>query len=414
MTSRWRSPPSGVRIEAPIPGKNAIGIEVPNKERQPVMLREILEGKAFKTNKSKLAVVVGKDIAGNNVVIDLSRMPHLLIAGTTGSGKSVCVNSMIASILFKSTPQEVKMIMIDPKVVEFTAYNGIPHLLIPVVTDVKKAAGALHWGVAEMLRRYNAFAEKGAKDIRRYNDIMKMMDEEPLPYVVIFIDELADLMMAAAREVEDAICRIAQMGRAAGVHLVVATQRPSVDVITGLIKANFPSRIALTVSSSTDSRTILNQSGAEKLSGYGDMLFQSPTTPKPIRIQGPLITDPEVEAVTNFLKAQTEQPQYDDTVMEQIDNNALPENDKGKEAASDEETALLNQAVDVFLNAGQGSTSLLQRRLRIGYGRAARLMDEMEDMGIIGPPDGPRPRKLLMSRTEYEQQLYGKVDNALD
>ncbi len=402
---------SAVRIEAPIPGKNAIGIEVPNKERLPVMLREILDGEAFKNNKSKLAVVLGKDITGNHIVIDLSRMPHLLVAGTTGSGKSVCVNSMIASILFRATPEEVKMIMIDPKVVEFTAYNGIPHMMVPVVTDVKKAAGALQWGVKEMLRRYNAFAEKGAKEIRRYNDVMTMMGEQPLPYVVIFIDELADLMMAAPREVEDAICRIAQMGRAAGIHLVVATQRPSVDVITGLIKANFPSRIALTVSSSTDSRTILNQAGAERLSGYGDMLFQSPATPKPVRIQGTLITDPEVEAVANFLKAQNDQGQYDNDVLEHINQSVAPEKDNGKSAPADEEEDLLNRAIEVFIEAGQGSTSLLQRRLRIGYGRAARLLDEMEGMGIIGPPDGPRPRKVLISRAEFERQSLGRTED---
>ncbi len=401
---------SAVRIEAPIPGKNAIGIEVPNKERITVMLREILEGEAFKNNKSKLAVVLGKDIAGNHIVIDLSRMPHLLVAGTTGSGKSVCVNSMIASLLFRATPEEVKMIMIDPKVVEFTAYNGIPHMMVPVVTDVKKAAGALQWGVKEMLRRYNAFAEKGAKEIRRYNDIMTMMGEHPLPYVVIFIDELADLMMASPREVEDAICRIAQMGRAAGIHLVVATQRPSVDVITGLIKANFPSRIALTVSSATDSRTILNQSGAERLSGNGDMLFQSPSSPKPIRIQGTLITDPEVEAVTDFLKAQNAQGQYDDAVMQLIDQSTEKEKES-KNAASDEEEDLLNRAMEVFIDAGQGSTSLLQRRLRIGYGRAARLLDEMESMGVIGPPDGPRPRKVLISRAEFERQSLGRTED---
>jgi S-DNA-T family DNA segregation ATPase FtsK/SpoIIIE len=402
---------SGVRIEAPIPGKNAIGIEIPNKERVPVMLRELLEGEPFKTSKGRLSVVLGKDITGRHIVIDLSAMPHLLIAGTTGSGKSVCVNSMISSILFRSTPDEVKMIMIDPKVVEFTAYNGIPHLMIPVVTDVKKAAGALQWGVAEMLRRYNAFAEKGAKEIKRYNDILTMMDEKPLPYVVIFIDELADLMMAAPREVEDAICRIAQMGRAAGIHLVVATQRPSVDVITGLIKANFPSRIALTVSSATDSRTILNQSGAERLSGYGDMLFQSTATPKPIRIQGTLITDPEVEAVTNFLKTQNENAKYDESVIDHINLTANGDGkDKEKTSSVDEEEDLFNRAVEVFLDAGQGSTSLLQRRLRIGYGRAARLLDEMEGMGIIGPPDGPRPRKILITRAEFERQSGGRAE----
>ena len=405
---------SAVRIEAPIPGKNAIGIEVPNKERLPVMLREILEGEAFKNNKSKLAVVLGKDITGAHIVIDLSRMPHLLVAGTTGSGKSVCVNSMIASILFRATPEEVKMIMIDPKVVEFTAYNGIPHMMVPVVTDVKKAAGALQWGVKEMLRRYNAFAEKGAKEIRRYNDIMTMMGEAPLPYIVIFIDELADLMISAPREVEDAICRIAQMGRAAGIHLVVATQRPSVDVITGLIKANFPSRIALTVSSATDSRTILNQAGAERLSGYGDMLFQSPSTPKPVRIQGTLITDPEVEAVADFLKAQNDQGQYDNDVIEQINQSVAPEKDNAKNAPSDEEEDLLNRAIEVFIEAGQGSTSLLQRRLRIGYGRAARLLDEMEGMGVIGPPDGPRPRKVLISRAEFERQSLGRTEDNLE
>lgn len=404
---------SSVRIEAPIPGKNAVGIEVPNRTRISVMLRDVLSTDAYQHHKSKLAVGLGKDIAGREVVIDLAKMPHLLIAGTTGSGKSVCVNTLIASLLFRTTPEEVKLIMIDPKKVEFVPYNNIPQLVVPVVTEPKKAAGALHGAVEEMMRRYSLFAERGARDIGRYNDIMKMMDEPRLPYEVIFIDELADLMMVAAKEVEEAVCRIAQMGRAAGIHLVIATQRPSVDVVTGLIKANFPSRIALSVSSQTDSRTILDQGGAEKLLGNGDMLFHTPSTPKPIRIQGAFISDPEVQALTDFIKQEGQQPVYDESVLKEMDKALEQEQATQKAGArgggEEEDDALLHQAIDIFLDAGQGSTSLLQRRLRIGYGRAARLLDEIADMGIIGPPDGPRPRKVLMTRAEYEQ-TFGRAE----
>ena len=405
----------GVRIEAPIPGKNAIGIEVPNKKRSSVMLRDVLESGAFRNAKSKVSVALGKNIAGDDIVIDLASMPHLLIAGTTGSGKSVCVNSLIVSLLFKATPEEVKLIMIDPKVVELSGFNGIPHLMVPVVTDPKKAAGALQWALSEMLRRYNAFADRGAKDIGRYNDIMKMTDEPVLPYLVVIIDELADLMMASPREVEDSICRIAQMGRACGIHLVVATQRPSVDVITGLIKANFPSRIAFAVSSQTDSRTILDQSGAEKLLGKGDMLFHTSTTPKPVRIQGAFVSDPEVEAVIDYVKASGQAPEYSNEVIEEMNRSLEAEAKNGKNAApSGEKTdAMVAQAAYTFVEAGQASTSLIQRKLRLGYGRAARIIDELEEMGIVGPPNGSRPRKVLVDMQEC-QQLFGEGDSDIE
>lgn len=399
----------GVRIEAPIPGKNAIGIEVPNKKRSSVMLRDVLESGAFRNAKSKVSVALGKNIAGDDVVIDLASMPHLLIAGTTGSGKSVCVNSLIVSLLFKATPEEVKLIMIDPKVVELSGFNGIPHLMVPVVTDPKKAAGALQWALAEMLRRYNAFADRGAKDITRYNDIMKMTGEPILPYLVVIIDELADLMMASPREVEDSICRIAQMGRACGIHLVVATQRPSVDVITGLIKANFPSRIAFAVSSQTDSRTILDQSGAEKLLGKGDMLFHTSTTPKPVRVQGAFVSDPEVEAVIDYVKASGQAPEYSNEVIEEMNKSLEAESKAGKsgQGGDDKKDDMLEQAAFTFIEAGQASTSLIQRRLRLGYGRAARIIDELENLGIVGPPNGSRPRKVLVTEAEC-RQIFGE------
>ena len=399
----------GVRIEAPIPGKNAIGIEVPNRERQPVVLREVLESQEFIGHPSKVAVALGKDIAGDNIVIDLAKMPHLLIAGTTGSGKSVCINTLITSLLFKSTPEEVKMIMIDPKVVELSAYNGIPHMMVPVVTDPKKAAGALNWAVAEMTRRYNAFAEQGAKEMSKYNDIMKMLDEPKLPYIVVVVDELADLMMVAPRDVEDAICRIAQMGRAAGIHLVVATQRPSVDVITGLIKANFPSRIAFAVSSQTDSRTILDAGGAEKLLGRGDMLFHTSSLPKPVRIQGAFLSDPEVEAVIAYIQKQDAAPEYNETVIEQINQAAEAAGgaEKGESGDKDHADELLADALALFIDAGQASTSMLQRRFRIGYARAARLTDEMEQLGYISQQEGSKPRNVLISRSEYNE-IFGK------
>ncbi len=403
----------GVRIEAPIPGKNAIGIEVPNKKRSSVMLRDVLESGAFRNAKSKVSVALGKNIAGDDIVIDLASMPHLLIAGTTGSGKSVCVNSLIVSLLFKATPEEVKLIMVDPKVVELSGFNGIPHLMVPVVTDPKKAAGALQWALAEMLRRYNAFADRGAKDISRYNDIMKMTGEPILPYLVVIIDELADLMMASPREVEDSICRIAQMGRACGIHLVVATQRPSVDVITGLIKANFPSRIAFAVSSQTDSRTILDQSGAEKLLGKGDMLFHTSTTPKPVRIQGAFVSDPEVEAVIDYVKASGQAPAYSHEVIEEMNKSLETESKTGKggQNGEDKKDDMLEQAAFTFVEAGQASTSLIQRRLRLGYGRAARIIDELEDLGIVGPPNGSRPRKVLVTEAEC-QQIFGEDEAA--
>lgn len=399
---------SKVRIEAPIPGKNAIGIEVPNKERMPVMLREVLDCSEFKNAPSKVSVALGKDIAGRNVIIDLSEMPHLLIAGTTGSGKSVCISTLILSILFKADPSEVKMIMIDPKLVELSCFNGIPHLHIPVVTDAKKAAGALNWALSEMTRRYQVFAEKGAKEITKYNDILTMLGEEKLPWIIVIIDELADLMMVAPREVEDAICRIAQMGRAAGIHLVVATQRPSVDVITGLIKANFPSRIALAVSSQTDSRTILDQGGAEKLLGKGDMLFHTISLPKPIRIQGAFVSDPEVEAVIEYIKSSSAPPKYDEEAIDTIQK--LSEGKDSKKSEDSDEDDLLKEAIMLCVEAGQASTSLLQRRFRIGYSRAARLMDEMEAMGIISAQDGSRPRNVLITKMQLSE-LFGKQES---
>lgn len=406
----------GVRIEAPIPGKNAIGIEVPNKKRSSVMLRDVLESGAFRNAKSKVSVALGKNIAGDDIVIDLASMPHLLIAGTTGSGKSVCVNSLIVSLLFKATPEEVKLIMIDPKVVELSGFNGIPHLMTPVVTDPKKAAGALNWALSEMLKRYNAFADRGAKDISRYNDIMRMTGEPILPYLVVIIDELADLMMASPREVEDSICRIAQMGRACGIHLVVATQRPSVDVITGLIKANFPSRIAFAVSSQTDSRTILDQGGAEKLLGKGDMLFHTSTTPKPVRIQGAFVSDPEVEAVIEYVKNSGMTPEYSNEVIEEMNKSLEAEAKSGKGGMggqAEKQDEMLAQAAYTFVEAGQASTSLIQRKLRLGYGRAARIIDELEEMKIIGPPNGSRPRKVLVSMDQC-RQIFEEGDGEID
>ncbi len=399
---------SGVRIEAPIPNKSAVGIEVPNKNRATVSLREIIETPVFKNAKSKLNVALGKDIAGNVICADVSKMPHLLIAGTTGSGKSVCINSMIVSILFNSTPDEVKLVMIDPKQVEFTVYNGIPHLLVPVVSDPRKAAGALGWAVTEMLQRYKMFSEKSVRDIKGYNKLAEADNTvTPLPQIVIFIDELSDLMMAAPNEVEDSICRLAQMARAAGMHLVIATQRPSVNVITGIIKANIPSRIALSVSSQVDSRTIIDTAGAEKLLGNGDMLFSPVGVSKPVRVQGCYLSDEEVEKVVNFIKSQNEEKNYDEEVMQEIERQAVIESNKKSSsvASSDSEESsgdeMLPKAIEVVVESQMASTTLLQRKLKLGYARAARIVDELEQRGIVGPFEGAKPRKVLISKQQW-------------
>ena len=386
----------GVRIEAPIPGKAAVGIEVPNKDVAPVVLREVLESDSFFNHPSKVAFALGKDIAGNNIIADIAKMPHVLIAGATGSGKSVCINSLITSILYKATPDEVRLIMIDPKVVELSSYNGIPHLMIPVVTDPRKAAGALNWAVQEMVNRYKTFAEKGVRDMERYNEQVAE-GENKLPQIVVIIDELADLMMVAPGDVEDAICRLAQMARAAGIHLVIATQRPSVDVITGVIKANIPSRIAFAVSSQTDSRTILDMGGAEKLLGRGDMLFYPSGSGKPKRVQGAFITEKEVEAIVSCIKSQNEGPQYNMKVLEEAAADLDGED-------SDFADELLPDAIEVVVDAGQASISMIQRRLRVGYARAARLVDEMEVRGLVSGFDGSKPRNVLITKEEFEEQ----------
>ena len=385
---------SGIRIEAPIPGKAAVGIEVPNKETQAVYLREVIDTDAFRKHPSKLAFALGKDIAGNPVVTDIAKMPHLLIAGATGSGKSVCINTLITSILYKAEPSEVKLLLIDPKVVELSVYNGIPHLLLPVVTDPKKAAGALNWAVREMLARYNSFSETGVRDITGYNQMKKDKGETDfMPKIVIVIDELADLMMAAPGDVEDSICRLAQMARAAGMHLVIATQRPSVDVITGTIKANIPSRLAFAVSSGVDSRTILDMTGAEKLVGKGDMLFYPMGKNKPERMQGAFISDKEVEDIVDFVKGGTT-VSYDSEMIDKITQSA-------KTAEADEESdEFFDRAVDLVVEKEKASVSMLQRQFRIGYNRAARLMEELESKGIVGPEDGSKPRKVLITRNE--------------
>lgn len=384
-----------VRIEAPVPGKPVVGIEVPNNKTASVALRELLGSDDFKDLKSPIAFALGKDIAGENVYADISKMPHMLIAGATGSGKSVCINSLIVSILYHSGPEDVKMIMIDPKVVELNVFNSIPHLLIPVVTDPKKASSALNWAVNEMTMRYRMFAQKNAKDLAKYNEIIMADGEEKLPQILVIVDELADLMMVAPGEVEDAICRIAQLGRASGIHLVIATQRPSVDVITGIIKANIPSRIAFAVASQIDSRTILDMQGAEKLLGQGDMLFLPRDLPKPVRIQGCFISDKEVQAVTDFLK-ETAEPKYDAKVIEGIDKDTA-----GPIAGMEDVDELFLKAAEVVFEYDQASTSMLQRRLRLGYARAARLIDQMEDFGLISAPDGSKPRQLLMTREQF-------------
>ena len=408
---------SGVRI-APVPNKiSAVGIEVPNRAVTSVRIRDVIESKDFTTHKSTTAFAVGKDIGGNCIIGNIGKLPHVLIAGTTGSGKSVCTNSLIVSLLYKSTPDEVRFIMVDPKMVELAPYNGIPHLLIPVVTDPKKAAGALQWAVFEMMKRYKMFSEKGVKDLAGYNALCEnpMTAEEDmkkLPSVVVVIDELADLMLVAAKEVEESICRVAQMGRAAGVHLVIATQRPSADVITGLMKANIPSRIAFAVASAMESRIILDTTGAEKLVGKGDMLYFPLGDSKPTRVQGCFISPEEIERVVAFVKDNGE-VQYDQTVMDKIEE-ALKKDDKGAMTNSDtageggDYDELLGAAVDVVLETGQASVSMLQRRLKLGYSRAARLVDQMEERGIVGPFEGSKPRQLLITKAQWqEMQMKG-------
>ena len=396
---------TGVRIEAPIPNKAAVGIEVPNKARRTVRLRSLLDTSEYRSAKGKLTVALGQDIEGRLVMADLAKMPHLLIAGTTGSGKSVCTNSMIQSVLFRARPDEVKMILIDPKKVEFGVYNGIPHLLIPVVTDPRKAAAALGWAVNEMLKRYQMFADAKARDIGDYNEIARRDGNfPPLPLIMIVIDELADLMMAAGNEVEDSICRLAQMARAAGMHMVIATQRPSVDVITGLIKGNIPSRLALTVASGVDSRTILDGVGAEKLLGNGDMLFMPVGQSKPLRVQGCYVSNQEIERVIDFLKNGGQEQEYDQQIIEEIEKQAAA---GGKSAGrdddddGDETDEALPQAIEIAVEAGSISTSMLQRKLRFGYARAGRIIDQMEQRGIIGPSEGSKPRKVLITRQQW-------------
>ena len=406
---------SGVRV-APVPNKiSVVGIEVPNRTVTAVRIRDVIESREFTRHPSSVAFAVGKDIGGNNIVGNIAKLPHVLIAGTTGSGKSVCTNSLIVSILYKSTPDEVRFIMVDPKMVELAPYNGIPHLLIPVVTDPKKAAGALQWAVFEMMKRYKMFSEKGVKDLAGYNALAEVdEDVKKLPTVVVVIDELADLMLVAAKEVEESICRVAQMGRAAGMHLVVATQRPSADVITGLMKANIPSRIAFAVASSMESRIILDTPGAEKLVGKGDMLYAPLGDSKPTRVQGCFITPEEIERVVAFVKDAAGEAHYDQDVIEKIQQAVDAKSDKGKAAPTDgaadgdDGDELLPAAVEVVLETGQASVSMLQRRLKLGYSRAARLVDQMEERGYVGPFEGSKPRQLLITREKWQELQMAK------
>ena len=403
---------SGVRI-APIPNKiSVVGVEVPNKLVSPVNIRTVLESREFTQHPSTTAFAVGKDISGRNIVGNISKLPHVLIAGTTGSGKSVCTNSLIVSMLYKSTPEEVRFIMVDPKMVELAPYNGIPHLLIPVVTDPKKAAGALQWAVYEMMKRYKMFSEHNVKDLASYNKVAETDEAlKKLPSVVVVIDELADLMLVAAKEVEESICRVAQMGRAAGMHLVIATQRPSADVITGLMKANIPSRIAFAVASAMESRIILDTAGAEKLVGRGDMLYAPLGEGKPKRVQGCFISSEEIERVVNFVKENGE-TDYDESVIDKI-NAAVAEKEKGsgkgggnaasEQSAADEGDELLPAAIDVVMETGQASVSMLQRRLKLGYSRAARIVDEMETRGIVGQFEGSKPRQILITKEQWQE-----------
>ena len=409
-----------IRIEAPIPGKQAVGIEVPNTEKEMVHLRDVLESDEFQNNKSKLSVALGKDVAGKTMITDIAKMPHVLIAGATGSGKSVCINTIITSIIYNSKPSEVKLLMVDPKIVELSVYNGIPHLLIPVVTDPKKAAGALSWAVQEMENRYAVFAAKGVRDLKGYNQVVEnenqsKPDEEKLgklPQIVIIIDELADLMMVAAKDVEDAICRLAQKARAAGMHLVIATQRPSVDVITGIIKANVPSRIAFAVSSQVDSRTILDMAGAEKLLGKGDMLFYPSGSPKPTRIQGAFVSDSEVEKIVDFVK-QNGEVTYNSDIIETIENINKTDKEIATEQEVDDETdPFLMEAIDEVVASGQASTSYIQRKFKVGYARAGRIIDQMEERGIISGYQGSKPRQVLITPERLQELKMSASESA--
>lgn len=385
-------------LVAAVPGKAAVGIEIPNNTIGTVSVRELIESANFKDAKSKLAVAFGKDIGGNVIIGDIAKFPHVLIAGATGSGKSVCLNTIVASILYKARPDEVKMIMIDPKVVELGIYNGIPHLLIPVVTDPKKAAGSLNWAVGEMMRRYALFAETGTRNISGYNEHIEKDGGEKMPQIVIIIDELADLMMVAAKEVEDYICRLAQLARAAGIHLIIATQRPSVDVITGLIKANIPSRIAFSVSSGTDSRTILDRIGAEKLLGKGDMLYHPTGMPNPVRVQGAFVSDEEIESLVEFIKEHTEQTSYAEDLAEHIERMASGENGVTDDDDGEDADELLPQAIEIAAELGQISTAMIQRKMKVGYARAGRIIDQMETRGLISGPNGSKPRDVYLNR----------------
>jgi S-DNA-T family DNA segregation ATPase FtsK/SpoIIIE len=405
-----------IRIEAPIPGKAAVGIEVPNKENVMVSFRELIEDAEFQNAKSNITFAVGRDIAGKVKTADIAKMPHLLIAGATGSGKSVCINTIIMSILYKANPNDVKLILIDPKVVELSVYNGIPHLMIPVVTDPKKAAGALNWAVQEMTTRYELFAEYGVRDLAGYNakvDAIKAPDSgdkpKKMPQIVIIVDELADLMMVASGDVEEAICRLAQLARACGIHLVIATQRPSVNVITGLIKANMPSRIAFAVTSGVDSRTILDMVGAEKLLGKGDMLFYPQGIPKPVRVQGAFVSDKEVSDVVEFLKAGNGEYSYDEKVQMQVESLQSSANQtvsiSDADSDSDGRDSYFYEAAKIIIDKDKASIGMLQRYLKVGFNRAARIMDQMEEAGIVGPEEGTKPRKVLMTQEELEGQF---------
>lgn len=404
-----------IRIEAPIPGKQAVGIEVPNKEKEVVHFREILDSDEFRNNKSKLTIGLGKDVAGNVQLADIAKMPHVLIAGSTGSGKSVCINTIITSIIYNAKPSEVKFVMVDPKVVELSVYNGIPHLLIPVVTDPRKAAGALAWAVQEMDDRYNKFASKGVRDLKGYNKAIEKENEAgKLPQIVIIIDELADLMMVAKSDVEDAICRLAQKARAAGMHLVIATQRPSVDVITGLIKANVPSRIAFAVSSQVDSRTILDSVGAEKLLGKGDMLFFPAGAPKPSRVQGAFVSDDEVEKIVDFIKSNGTAT-YSEDILESIENSNKTDKEIADSKDDDDDTdPFLMDAIQTVVETGQASTSFIQRRFKVGYARAGRIIDQMEERGVISGYQGSKPREVLMTLDRWNELKMGTTSDEND
>ena len=405
-----------VRIEAPIPNKAAVGIEVPNKEKRAVGIREILEAPEFASAKSKLTVALGKDITGKIITTDIAKMPHGLIAGATGSGKSVCTNSIIISLLYKNTPDELKLLLIDPKTVEFEPYNGIPHLMVPVVTDPRKAAGALGWAVGEMEKRYKMLSDRKVRNIEEYNEVVDGLVDEPevekMPYIVIMIDEFADLMQTASKEVEDHIARLAAKARAAGIHMILATQRPSVDVITGVIKANIPTRIALTTSSQIDSRTIIDQAGAEKLLGRGDMLFNPVGTSKPSRLQGCFVSNEEIKAVVDFVKGDRSAC-YNEDVMNEIERQAAIEKKQrtGVEEDGPDEDPMIKDAIKVVVESGIASTSLLQRKLRLGYARAARIIDEMEKRGIVGGYEGSKPRKVLITQDQLlEMEAAGDIE----